>query len=302
MKTITIDEENKKRIQKYIKKQGTFYGFEDDISLLEQENNLTEGLARKVFSMSMNDAQRIKSILTPEENDEFKEEINEVYSEYDKIQKPEEFEKFGFYEGSYNYMEMEEIYSNMQIAFKLMELDKKYYECRDLRNIANIVINSIDGIDKYKIEIEPEAKEELQRIKEELKNLLIQDRTDIKAIQDRIDIYNSHALNIWNRYLTDINDVQNDEYRWLVHNLSKGQLEGEFRDKYMSTSIMTNNVMGLYGSANYGLIVKPKHIVSASYKDTYTFNYKEDQDDIFNIKPPVLLPQEIEEICIRKTN
>ena len=60
-------------------------------------------------------------------------------------------------------MELDDIYSNMQIAFELRELDNKYYGCRDLRNIAQTVLNSIDGIEKYQIELQPEAKEELQR-------------------------------------------------------------------------------------------------------------------------------------------
>ncbi len=299
MEKITVDEKNKRRIQKYIEAQETFLGYDEDINLLDKENKLTEKLARPVFTSLMNDANRIRNILTSNENGEFEKQIQETYYEYDKIPKPEELKKDGFYDGLYKYMSLEEVYSNMQIAFKMIELDKQYYECRDIRNIADTVINSINGIEKYKIELGLEEKEELEKIKEELRNLLEQSETDVKSIQDRVDIYNTYAINIWNAYLTDVNSTQNDEYRWLVHNLSKGPLEGEFRDKYMSTSLITNNMMGLYGSANYGLIIKPKHIVSASYGDTYTFNYKD--EDIFINKPPILLPQEIEETCIRKT-
>lgn len=84
--------------------------------------------------------------------------------------------------------------------------------------------------------------------------------------------------------------------------MTKGELQGDFRDKYMSTSIITNNAMGLYGRANYGLIIKPKHIVSANYKDSYTLNGREDEENLFNIRrPPLMLPQEIEEVCMRQT-
>lgn len=302
MEKITIDEENKKRIQKYIKQEIGFYGYEQDIELLEKEGILTEELARKVFTKIMNNANRIRSILTPKKDDEFANEINEVFSKYDKIPKPEQLEKYGFYDGSYRNMELDEIYSNMQTAFELKELSNKYYECKDLRNIANTTIKSINGIDKYKIELQPEVKTELQEIQEQLKNLLAQKKTDVQAIQDRVDKYNSYAIDIWKDYLTDINNEKNSEYRWIVHNLTKGELQGDFRDKYMSTSIMTNNAMGLYSNANYGLIIKPKHIVSASYKDSYTLNDRENEDDLFNtIKPPLMLPQEIEEICIQQT-
>ena len=135
-------------------------------------------------------------------------------------------------------MELDDIYSNMQIAFELRELDNKYYGCRDLRNIANTVINSIVGIEKYQIELQPEVKKELQRIQEELRKLLSERRTDIQGIQERIELYNGHATDIWNDYLTSIDDIENSQYRWVVHNLTKGVLEGDFRNKYMSTWIV----------------------------------------------------------------
>ena len=301
MEKIILDEQNRKRIQKFIKQELGFYGYEQDIEILERTGELTEELARKVFTEIMNDAHRTRTMLEPEEDSEFREEIEEAFARYDKIPKPEHLEEYGFYDGVYNEMELEDIYSNMQIAFELRGLDNKYYGCRDLRNIAQTVINSIDGIKKYQIELQPEAKEELQRIQEELRTLLSAEKTDIQGVQERIELYNGHATNIWNDYLTDINDVQNSQYRWVIHNLTKGELEGDFRNKYMSTSLMTNNAMGRYGNSDYGLIIKPKHIVCASYRDTYTLNTRDDEENLFNIRPPLMLPQEIEDICIQKT-
>ena len=301
MEKITLDEQNKKRIQKFIKQETGFFGYEQDIELLEQNGELTEELARKVFTEIMNDAHRTRTMLEPEEDSEFRKEIEEAFARYDKIPKPEHLEEYGFYDGVYNHMELYDIYSNMQIAFELRELDNKYYGCRDLRNIAETVINSIDGIEKYQIELQPEAKEELQRIQEELRTLLSEEKTDIQGIQERIELYNGHATNIWNDYLTDIDDVENSQYRWVIHNLTKGELEGNFRNKYMSTSLMTNNVMGRYGNSDYGLIIQPKHIVCASYRDTYTLNTRDDEENLFNIRPPLMLPQEIEDICIQQT-
>lgn len=302
MEKITVDEQNKKRIQKYIKQAtGLLFGYEEDIALLEHNNELTESLARKAFIDIMKDAHRIRNILTPEEKDEFEDLIEETFSKYDTIPKPELLDKYGFNDGSYKNMELEDVYSNMKIAFEVKELDSKYYGCRDLRNIADSVINSINEIEKYKIELQPDAKEELQKIQEELKTLLSAEKTDMQAIQEKIEVYNGHATNIWNDYLTNIDDVENSQYRWVIHNLTKGELEGDFRNKYMSTSLMTNNAMGKYGNSDYGLIIKPKHIVCASYRDTYTLNTRDDEENLFNIRPPLMLPQEIEDICIQQT-
>jgi len=301
MDSITLDEVNKKRIQKFIKQEIGFYGYEQDIALLEQKGQLSEGLAREVFRKVINDAHRTRTMLEPDDDNEFKVEIEEAFNRYDKIPKPKQLEKYGFYDGAYDNMELEDIYSNMQIAFELRELDNKYYGCKNLRNIADTVINSIDGIEKYQIELQSEEKEELKKIQEELRGLLREDKTDINGIQDRVNLYNNYATNIWNNYLTDITDTKHNEYRWIVHNLNKGELKGDFRYKYMSTSLITNNTMGVYGSSKYGLIIKPKHIISASYRDTYTLNTRNDEENLFNIKPPIMLPQEIEDICIQQT-
>ena len=55
MNVITVDEQNKKRIQEYLHGPWTFsYGYENDIELLEQSNQLTERFAQKIFSIIKN--------------------------------------------------------------------------------------------------------------------------------------------------------------------------------------------------------------------------------------------------------
>ena len=55
MEKIILDEQNRKRIQKFIKQELGFYGYEQDIEILERTGELTEELARKVFTEIMND-------------------------------------------------------------------------------------------------------------------------------------------------------------------------------------------------------------------------------------------------------
>ena len=59
MSVITLDEQNRKRIQKFLKQEIGFYGYEQDIELLQQNGQLTESLARKVFTEIMNDNKKI---------------------------------------------------------------------------------------------------------------------------------------------------------------------------------------------------------------------------------------------------
>lgn len=287
MEKITIDEENKKRIQKYLKSAIISYD-EKDIELLEKDSQLTERLAYKISRELMEDSQRIRDILEPE--GEFKEQISQAFKQFDAIQKND----------LYN-MGIEEIFSNMQTCFELKETESTHYKAIDLRRIAETVIHSIDGVDRYKIELQPDAKDELQKIQEELGSLLKADKTDIQGIQDRVNTYNNYAIQIWNDYITNVGNETDDKFRYVVHNLTSGVIDGDFRTKYMSTSLITNNTMGVYGQSRCGLIIKPKHIISASYKDTYTNNYRENEDELFNIQPAIQLPQEIEEICVQQT-
>lgn len=295
MEKITVDEKDIKRIQKYVKRSGNLYleigkYNDEDFQLLAQTGEMTERLARQIIPELVEDAQRTRDGLEP--NNEFKEQIQNVFTTFDTIPKLESYDQ-------YANMDINAIYSNMQICLDLRELDDKFYMCRDLRNIANTVINSINGIDNY--DINPEEKEDLEKIQEELRMLLSGNTIDMQGIQDRVNKYNEYAIQIWNNYITDVNGKKNRKFRYVVHNLTSGEIQGEFRTKYMSTSLITNNTMGLYGGSKCGFIIKPTHIISASDKDTFTNNYREDGEEVFNIKPSLKLPQEIEESCVEQT-
>lgn len=301
MDEITLDDLNKQRIQKYIKRDGNLHQYEyneEDIDLLEKKGILTKRLAETVFVSLMVQAQGTRDIITP--NGEFKDELEDVFQKFDRIPKPTQYEKYGYYENSYNNMELQEMYSHIQTCFEVREIDQKYYKCRDLRSIAGTVINSINSMEKYQISLNPESKEELNKIQKELSDLLKQNQTDIDGFKTRIDKYNEYAMQVWNNYLTDADYEDGILFRNLVHNTGL-EIKGDFSTKYMSTSLMTDNIMGVYGTVRTGLIIKPKHIVSASYKDTYTNNNIEDEEELFKMGQAIRLPQEIEELCMQET-
>ncbi len=230
MEKITVNEKDIKRIEKYVKRSGNFYleigkYNKEDVQLLEQTGQMTQRLARQIIPELMQDAQMTREELEP--NDEFKEQIENMFSAFDKIPKLETYNQ-------YAYMEINAIYSNIQTCLDLRELDDKFYMCRDLRDIANSVINSVNGINDYKIN--QETKESLMKIQEELRTLLGNNNTDIQRMQQMINQYNKYAIQIWNDYLTDVTEKQGDEFRYVVHNLTGGEVEGDFRTKYMSTS------------------------------------------------------------------
>lgn len=300
MEQITLDEENKSKIQKYIKSMGSMYGYEKDIGILESTGQLTEKLAHAIFEDIMRKCQITRDILKP--NGEIEQEIVKVFDKFDTIPKPKEYDKYGYYDGAFNDMELEDVYKNMQICFEFTEVESRYDAINDSRRIADSVISSINSIDRLEVQVGQDAKTELEKIRENLQNSLGNDKTDVNFIREQVERYNEFAIEIWNSYLTKTEDGKENNFKYLIHNLAKGEIKGNFRTKYMSTSLITNRTMGVFGGkSKYGLILKPKHIVSADYKDTYTNNYREDGERLFNIRPPIKLPQEIEEICIEQT-
>lgn len=300
MEQISIDEENKKRLIKYIKSMTSMYGYEKDINTLESTSQLTEKLAHTIFEDIMRKCQTTRDILKP--NGEIKGEISQIFDKFDRIQKPQDYEQYGYYEGAFSNMELKDVYENMQICFDFVDIERRYDAINDSRRIADSVISSINSIDRLEIQVGQETKSELDAIRESLQNSLSNEKTDVSFIQEQVERYNEYAIGIWNEYLTKTEDGKENGFKYLIHNLAKGEIKGDFRTKYMSTSLITNRTMGVFGGkSKYGLILKPKHIVSADYKDTYTNNYRGDDEQLFNIKPPIKLPQEIEEICIEQT-
>lgn len=164
------------------------------------------------------------------------------------------------------------------------------------------MVGSIDATGGLGVQLDENASNNLLNIKRELEKALQSEKTDIGVIQECVNKYNEYALQIWNEYLTNVEEGKENDFKYLIHNCSKGEIKEDFRTKALSSSLITNKTMGVFGSkSKYGLILKPKHIISADYQDSYTYNKREEGQELFNIKPPIRLPQEIEEICIKQT-
>lgn len=76
MEQISVDEENKKRLIKYIKSMTSMYGYEKDINILESTSQLTEKLAHTIFEDIMRKCQTTRDILKP--NGEIEQEISQI--------------------------------------------------------------------------------------------------------------------------------------------------------------------------------------------------------------------------------
>ena len=289
--SIVISDKTKNRILQFIDDNALESSFsssfiEKALQDLENNNELNEYVARKVLEEIYERGGTVRDVVTPDK--EFESRFTEAFATYDELPKPDDY---GTFEN--NDLSEEQIVQSIESCFDLTELSDEYYTARDTRKMAQEAISSIEFLNKNGIEVSPETRAKLEEVTSRLQGLLTQETTDVASLQEGIDGYNDSAMEVWNSYLSDPSREGGDE-NYVIHNFTSGQVKGEFRDKYMSTSLITKNARGIYGSSGFGYIVKPKHIVAADSKDTYTINNSHNDSRVTIIKHPIKLPQQIE--------
>lgn len=304
---IIINEQDRIRIYEHIQKSIGYYAheYDNEIKTFTSGGILDKEFATKILENLVYSCALTKSKLR--EKKEFEQELLSADEVFYGIPKSKEYNNYSDIRytdtDTYTDMDMEEIYSNIRACLNVEEVYKKVLYTQNLRIRANTIINSISSIGNQKLNISEETKESLSKICGEMEELISKENTDVTAIQEEISEYNKYATKIWNCYLSK----GKGEPRWLVHNLSKGDFKGNFDKNYISTSLVTNKTMGLYAQNRgncFGFIIKPKNIISATGYDTFTNNSPVNEymgaftnEDM----PPIKLPWEIEEECIKRT-
>ncbi len=289
--SIVISDKTKNRILQFIDDNALESSFsssfiEKALQDLENNNELNEYVARKVLEEIYEIGGTVRDVVTPDK--EFEARFEEAFMAYDELPKPDDY---GTFEN--NDLSEEQIVQSIESCFDLTELYDEFDTARDTRKTAQEAISSIEFLNKNGIEVSPETRAKLEEVTSRLQGLLTQETTDVASLQEEIDGYNDSAMEVWESFLSDPSRDGGDE-NYVIHNFTSGQVKGEFRDKYMSTSLITKNARGIYGSSGFGYIVKPKHIVAADSKDTYTINNSHNDSRVTIIKHPIKLPQQIE--------
>ena len=304
METIKLNDELKKRILAIIDSKNGHVFYEKKYSYLQKEELSIKEFG-SIFQMLLKEAQATKAVFEIPSDEEFASAFQKAYVQLDKGPiNPGDLQDLRYRVSFEEYIS--EVIKSMGDCLDVIELGQKYDLVLDLRILAENAIGSIDGLEKYKIKVSPEVSSQMYEIQKRLKILLSTKPTDTQGIKQEIDKYNEHALAIWDDYLSQSENGENSGFRWIIHNLTHGKLEGNFKDKYMSTSLITNNAMGVFGRNKYGLKIKPKHIVAASNRDVATANdgngWGLDSERLFLTLPaPIMLPQEVEQKCIQDT-
>ena len=309
MEQIIVDDENKKRIYEHIQSSIGYYSeYKKEIEDFFSTGILDKNLATRILENLIYSCKITKFSLKPDE--EFKNDRRNADEIFNQIPKGKDFHEDGelvYVRESnveeYNNMSSEDIYSNIKRVLYIEEIYIKIYSTQNLRERANSALESIRSVSEHELDVPNEHKEKLTQLGDELKTLLGKTKTDTNTIQNIIQMYNKEASEIWKGYLSR----NTEQHGCLVHNLSKGSFEGNFNKRYMSTSLVTSKTMGLFSENignNFGFIINPTNIVSASEHDSFTNNspVNEYMEAFSQGKiPPIKLPWEIEEKCIEQT-
>ena len=304
LQNFKLNEELKKRILAFLETKREEMLYEEKYPYLQKEELSLKEFG-SIFQMLLEEAKGTKKVTGIPKDGEFESAFQSAYAKLEKgpINPGDLLELLH----KVSFEEYEKIISqSMNDCLDVIELGNKYDLVLDLRLLAKNAIESIDGLEKYNINVSPEVSSQMFEIQKKLKLLLADKTIDIQGIRKEIDKYNVHALAIWDDYLSQSENGENSGFRWIVHNLTHGELKGDFKDPYMSTSLITNNAMGVFGRNKFGLKIKPKHIVAASNRDVATANdgsgWAGHRKRLFLTLPaPIMLPQEVEQKCIQDT-
>lgn len=304
MDKVELDGVYKEHIFKYLKENIRAYGgHEKQIENFEQTGILDKNIATTILGNLICSSKVTRMYLAEyAPREEFESQMLNANRIFDGIPKGKDYEEdtysMSMDTAIYDTMDLDTIREYLQTGIRLDEFYKKVLSVQELRKVATTTTESIRSIENNEAQIYDQNKIKMTNIHEDLTKLLKQPNTDVQKIQMCIEAYNKEAVEIWKTYLNNGNGL-------LVHNITKGSFEGDFKTPYMSTSLITNKTMSLFGERqgnNYGLIIKPKNIINASEKDTWTnngpVNYYE---KIFLKTPAIKLPWEIEKSCIDRT-
>lgn len=161
--------------------------------------------------------------------------------------------------------------------------ENDYEKIRNARVIGGIISikEFFVNMKNYEGKFSEEEIYTLDKLKKEIETIGI----DIDEKEDFIDKWNAFAQKVWETYLEDENHM-------LVH-VTSGSIEGNFNEKYMSTSlVVVGKQQDTYGERN-GYIIKPKKIVGTMNQDAYTRNGVNNKYYALN-SIVVELPQQIE--------
>lgn len=124
---------------------------------------------------------------------------------------------------------------------------------------------------------------------------------DIKKMEDMLNHVQQDILKEWERYITDIDAMNDDNFIFIGHSTSSTKFDKEFYSRYISCSLLTSDLTDTYRSG-YGFILAPQNIIGANSRDMYANNYVQDEEILLNYSSikKIVHPQRLIDECLKQ--
>ena len=154
----------------------------------------------------------------------------------------------------------------IELSYNLHEENKKYYLLRDLINAKTDCVENM----KYFVD-----ENTISQWNSEYEKAI--QAKDTKKMMNMLEDVQNAILREWEKYIGNMQEMNDDNFAFIGHSTNSTKFEKDFMSRYVSTSLLTQDVNDTYRSG-FGFIFAPKNIVGANGQDMYVNNYVEDQD------------------------
>ncbi len=127
-------------------------------------------------------------------------------------------------------------------------------------------------------------------------------KNDLKGVQAVLKDLQIPLLEHWKEYVTDINAYEPGKpFRFLCHSTSRVDYDKEFDTRFVSTSLLTEDLTETYRSG-FGFILPPDAIVAAAGCDMYIRNETDDVDSLGTVSLVTKLdgPEKVVKECLER--
>ncbi len=163
--------------------------------------------------------------------------------------------------------DMDELNDFISCCYNLVTLFNEYYKIMELFSYKKEFIKNISSVT---------CSDTVKKYRERYNNAI--ENKDIEEIKNILKEGEKIINNSWKSFITDINKYDGTgPFRFLCHSTKSTKFNGEFYTKYISSSLITNELLDTYREG-FGFILDASNIVGADSKDLNSVNNAENTE------------------------
>lgn len=261
-----------------------------DMFSSERLSSLSNEMSIKDFYEIINTVIRRSTIsvqFLPQKDNEINYNTDLIYHLYDRYNKlfPKEKRRNALIN-----MDVSILVELIDIVYKINIEVRNYYYMRDLISALEDCLKNM----QYFADVTA-----INQFKDEYVNAV--KSKNIKKMEDMLNHVQQDILQEWERYITDIDAMNDDNFIFIGHSTSSTKFDKEFYSRYVSCSLFNQDLTDTYRNG-YGFILAPKNIIGANSHDMSANNYVQDEELLLNYSTikKINHPQRLIDECLKQ--